>query len=1524
MVAEPCPSIDNNNNNNSNVEQTNQQYIAASTVSKVPSNSTDLPSSPPSSAFTDTSQGSTVVVPWQLARLNLDIEDDNEDYRDTINNNIISTNDTATSLPSKIEDIVPSSTDNLTNPVTTAVLSTNTITTTTNIPPITTTTNEDNTVIVSTYINNDDNNYTVSRTESNTEADTSHINHIDTSPFLLFPIMKDNFEILDAIHDDDDDTDEMVSADAVYTYTYRTTEDPLLVIQNEMADIVNHQPILPASITDERTTPNNISVVKIEPTPIVINPATDLVPLFQYSIFPPFVPKRTSSPIRLLPSSAPSPARPVNSAMFASNLPARLLEPTKSWSNNLQKRQEEEQNRRIQRASAAGSDAFSPLRTLINTTKAIDATRLRSSSISNRSGSSTNDQRSASVPPKNSRYSRIQPRVYDNLKKSSTQQQSMIPPPLLPESRYIPGNGHTRDWVTVTDKSIVMRLPETYNRLSEDLNTQRPSSQATMASQISQKSTESDTVIPDESTKSIGSVPRTRTRSLSVSSAATRTSVRESVAIGRNTAAVPRGRTSVRSSVLFPSMQSPPERHPLRKSSKQRNEEDEQEKLRAQALGLIIGARPHLSSTVYDPASQTVTYESAAARMDRAGERLYKKALENRSRKQSVAQQPPINCTFTPNLTPLAHSLGNNVPYVPKEVIEIMQMHTDREQEGDGNVSLEKNSATVPRYELLHASAAIQSAKKTAAALFAMDHDADLSFRPEITVKAQQMTTNQRIKRLAQSLPPKTKQDITITNDLGSRLFAYSQVFAERREALSRSLFAEQNPAQPKLNPRSLALAQRPHSAAAFSRRPIHEISPYTTPQALALRQEQIELAKCTFKPELSKSTNSVRRIRTTRSVSPSLHGNSTYVNNSYRTSNNEPVYERLLRLGQDTAIKLEVQRAISEAKELNGSTFTPVIHSSVSPQRSNKHHHHRTGETDTEKSNRTVTNDVSIRLYEEAKEISKRLEAKRSELQRLKQITFNFTPQISELSKTLAENHADRQERRKLIENESVPNEDIVLTTPSRKPLPIIETTGTKSTVSTDDNSVEVIYVSDHLWYDIAWDTVREFEHTIARTIQSIIKRELRNTVNRYHPSSRQINALTKELILCIRSYQPSPPRSILIFSGDSKTENKGIITVQSNKALSSVPMNGSTKGGNSSNISYLLALSSTDAQELTTLVWKTLVDYLQSHDEEKQQLNGTIRQRCELKDTTFAPRNLERYTPIIKRILQDRIQQVWDRLLTGSSNNTGNNSVIEKLKFSSNTTLKLTSVNPQYTYRSVHNNINENSKKKEGTSTVGNGLKVNHNIWNELAHEQKDVPLLKEISRRIELAPCTFRPNTESMVKRVSRPVSQKVVPSKKNDTNNEKISSTESVITFPNSNRTQPLSETSVKENSLISNDSTLTPSRSTSSKSSTRSSIASSISSFIASIPPTPKGSQSLYTGSQASTPPPSSQEGEDNLNNDNVNNVILERKQSLSLPAEESERDQPSNDRKNSTASTITNRSTTSSITNHRGPGFLNN
>lgn len=1128
----------------------------------------------------------------------------------------------------------------------------------------------------------------------------------------------------------------------------------------------------------------------------------------------------------------------------SSNVSPRLLEPTKSWqaktggaassSDGAAASSSPRQQQPLQAGvSTPAKQPTTPRAPVLATgTRSRSATRIAAQPPQSPTAASGHTAGGHAV----SRvfdYSHVASRLHTH---PTAAQAPVVAPPQLPPSRYTPGGGHSRDWVSVVDVSTMAKLPETSSAYKYPLAPFAASAGVGGAGggAAGQARGRSGSVA---STRSLGSAAITPVMTDAPVASPTPLGLHAPSATSKSAA---QARLPFQGTTM----------HPMRRSSKAKEADDEAELRLAKRMGLIVGARPRSSSVAvrrppYDAtaaadgdsgsadgnksgtaanARDVEFQESADEIRSRAADRLYSRALESIDRQARRAASVPPECTFRPALTQLAHDLGSRIPYLSSNTAHGRRNRANSgvgdaafgfgqsgasspEHSGTAATDAIDNNNNMPaspsstlsvvqlragqgRHEALYASAAVQAQKKQEQALKAYVHNPELSFSPAITDKARRMTAEARAKTLQRSLPPSRRTslqqgnggvngdnqqlqlrqldvdqrstvsaglvDAGTTSALPDRLFAYSRVFEERRAARAEEHFKSIAPLQPALNPRSLAMVSKPRSSSAFNRRPVHEVAPETTSAALAARKREMELARCTFTPSTtdSKASNSstknaksgggVRGRMRSASVDVSGGGGRTGLGrNTLSTVDSEsaePVHERLIRLGSQTLSKLAAAREMEKGKELLGATFTPAInrgigvgggHPSFEPgsgstggaaaatgggasgsgsraraqsatpdRRQNQAsagghaRHGRGGSGSSSNAFYTIERekgDIADRLYSEAQEIAARLEAKRAELAKMKQATYSFAPHLSPMTKRLAEGSTARRSRLSAAAGSGL---DLAATAAAA----LVAAKASSGVGANDADGAHAssaaspahkqqgevvapqLTSADKLLLDKLFETARDFEHARARALQTVVKRQM-NDLQGHKP--RHSAAQRNKAI------RDAADAVLDIIGAGRPSYSDGSATF-----VAAAPASGSAGSGTST--AGVPSISSR-----RSWLWDCLYDAACT-DEQIVLLCRDITRRIELRDTTFQPRGPQHSAGIVTLVAG-----------AGPDGTAGGDQAAAQA-------LALVAAT---------------------SSAAG---PASGDVWTSLAREHKNYALLEEIHRRLELAQCTFEPNT------------------------------------------------------------------------------------------------------------------------------------------------------------------------------------
>ncbi len=1046
------------------------------------------------------------------------------------------------------------------------------------------------------------------------------------------------------------------------------------------------------------------------------------------------------APFELSDKGMPSPSAAV---------PARLLEPTASWVKGFEARRAEDAARATAAAAAAVAAVRSPPfvttaspapRNLVPAAAAAaSATARRGRATPGGAATDARRTRASSLPaaPPAADYSHVKARVFEPPGAATPSAATLAavaaaaPPP--PPSEYIRGRGHTRGWVDVTDRSIVAQLPE-----SRAASAAPRRASAAVPSRHTTTTTTTTTAPSAPTAASSAEAPAaSAAASAAVTSPAARPARARSASVGVSPASLLASPATLRAA------------HPIRRSAKMAELEDLREIARAAAEGLIVGSKRGSLS---------------AAEAARSADRLYHRAEEERARKAARSRERPANCTFVPAVTAKAHTIGLRTSYVPPDFVEATRRGGAPDSSGPhpqspaafgsgggGGAASPGSPASdaagrpasarspgaaahpaVPsRHEALYASAAYLAAKQEARARAAAENDPNLSFAPAITARARGMSSERRMDRLARSLPPGSRLDVSLVasasggptgapptasaaaastaaaSSSSERLFAYSRVFEERRVAAADAYYASILPLKPALNRRSLAMAEAPTSASALTRRPVYEPSPDTTAEALAARKREQELVGCTFAPTtlgVGGGAGSLRRASRARSASVGVGARRPSAAAAAPLALDEPVHERLTRLGQDTLAKLAAARKAADARELAQAPFTPAINrpaardrrasmSSASAPGKGKGAAAagaRPGARVTAGALGSPTagsataaagkTDVASRLLEDARIVAKRLEAKRAELARMQSVTYPFVPHLSDASRKLADANPARRARLVAAGHVAAASSTLAPAAPTVRAAgaaaaaaaaTVPSSSAAPPSPSPQPGPAPFPSADRHLW-DRLIDAARDFEHARARAVQTAVRQEL-------------------ERLTTPKAAGAASPASPV-----SRSEGaRRVLRLLTDSAPTTVGARQGTGGG------VLSSPSRSAARALALAVWSALCDEALGEDEQRG-LVAELEARVAIRDTAFQPRPLARHA--------DTLRAVYASAAVG--------------------------LGPDGTWHG-------GGGSGDSPSSAGAAGGEPGTIWDALARQRKDVALLDEIKRRLELAQCTFTPN-------------------------------------------------------------------------------------------------------------------------------------------------------------------------------------
>jgi hypothetical protein len=321
-----------------------------------------------------------------------------------------------------------------------------------------------------------------------------------------------------------------------------------------------------------------------------------------------------------------------------------------------------------------------------------------------------------------------------------------LPPP--PPAQYVPGQGHSREWVDITNKSAA-DLASHVDATAVAVNL------GWMAMDGEQ------TVISPIGHKKAAAVPATKLNAA--------LEVTAPVASPSRAASVSRSNTAMFGSGTIA-------RHPIRRSSKTADMEAAIELARAEAFGLVVGQGVRM------------TKEQAAD----VSARMYARAQESREKAAAAAAARSDSCTFAPAIS--GRASNSRITYAVANLSTTARGRASISSKTGGRKTPSPNgdTTTLPRYEYLFANAAALAAKRARALERASTFDVTCTFTPEITDKARAIVASSS----------------EVPTAAGERLYGLSKTIEEKKAALAVTVLQKEASFRPELNRRSLASAQ--------------------------------------------------------------------------------------------------------------------------------------------------------------------------------------------------------------------------------------------------------------------------------------------------------------------------------------------------------------------------------------------------------------------------------------------------------------------------------------------------------------------------------------------------------------------------------------------------------------------------------------------------------------------------------------------------------------------------------------------
>lgn len=442
---------------------------------------------------------------------------------------------------------------------------------------------------------------------------------------------------------------------------------------------------------------------------------------------------------------------------------------------------------------------------------------------------------------------------------SLQRRRSVQPSDMLPASKFIPGAGHTRDWVSVTDKSIQQRIPEQAAALSVYTTTTITVPVPTALPSKSPRSPTKPDASADAKTQNTNlppgvtiAVPVPSSRQPRTLRSASATQIRVPAAAVRPPS-VPFSSTlnGAPSSTLF-GKGSTAGPHPLRQSSRTNEQIDHLEIERAIRLGKRVGLRTGVRSK-----------EEAEEVQIQAGERLYNRSMATLERLNARRNAPPSPKPVFVN--PKSRVLGEAVPYL---------QGLNKEELPDGLVENDYDNRPVvsDRAMALYMQAKASEQRKREYAQKLMSRTCP--FAPTITRKAESLGPGDRARHFSSSLTNNLKslmtqqlQEDKVTQgaiveiadaldrmegadgngNTGHRLYEYAKIYDRRKVLLEERMLSDKATFRPNLTKKSLDIANRTRSLGAT--RPLHQRK--HTHEEMERKKKEYETMGCTFQPQL-------------------------------------------------------------------------------------------------------------------------------------------------------------------------------------------------------------------------------------------------------------------------------------------------------------------------------------------------------------------------------------------------------------------------------------------------------------------------------------------------------------------------------------------------------------------------------------------------------------------------------------------------------------------------------------------------
>jgi hypothetical protein len=542
--------------------------------------------------------------------------------------------------------------------------------------------------------------------------------------------------------------------------------------------------------------------------------------------------------------------------------------------------------------------------------------------------------------------------------------------PLPAAAKYIPGRGHTREWVDPTNR----RASELASRA--DAQAALGIVRSNAARSVSRSRDPGATIQSLTAGGSVAAESPARGRGRSVSSrdgnwAASTTRSRSALgAASFLSSKIATATSTILDGSANPALFATGSRtgpHPSRRSAKAQALQDELEIARAKALGLMVGSR---------------TRAMSHSDVNELSTRLYSRAQEMRDRMEQrrlTLLDEDDSATFTPAITAKAAALGNKVLYpvamnVPAEGAAEGGADQSRIVTEDGEIS-----EGVTRHELLYANAKARLLRLEEAALNCtrgplLSDNEHCTFAPAIDPRSKAMAESRlALSSASDAAGPDTSTEATLRASL--RLYQEAVEQEERRKERARSHLAATTTGlfKPELDAKSLSMAARPTTAYVSQRPQLHERRPENTYDALAARKEELDVSHCTFLP--------------------SVNDSSTVMANRGVEDASRPVEERLLFRGQQTLTKRTQRAEELLIAQLAAAPFRPLIN----PASEKLVESVRGRRTPLDPA--TALSDAAQRLYQEAVDMRERKEALRRQDAEAFARQFSFKPTVDEHS---------------------------------------------------------------------------------------------------------------------------------------------------------------------------------------------------------------------------------------------------------------------------------------------------------------------------------------------------------------------------------------------------------------------------------------------------------------------------------------------------------------------------------------------